>query len=161
MWNVHLLITLSSYKFILTTALSPSPQYSVSTMFMKNFPSPLTNLWPTPACTTQQEPMALISLAKFTKYVLGKQHGSKKRKSFLFLTVGFGGHYAAFSSFLGNQLLNHPELQVVLSAHSPSQACSNWRGKMKFITVTSGNKYSHQPQEHRWHDQRTGSAPHC
>lgn len=65
----------------------------------------------------------------------------KKRKSFLFLTVGFGGHYAAFPSFLGNQLLNHPELQVVLSAHSPSQACSNWRGKMQFITVTSGNKY--------------------
>ena len=58
------------------------------------------------------------------------------------LTVGFGGHFAAYPSFLGNWLSNHPELQVVLSAHSPSQACSNWRGKMQFITVNSGNKYS-------------------
>jgi hypothetical protein len=60
----------------------------------------------------------------------------------LLLTVGLGGHSAAHLSFLGNQLPNHPELQVVLSAHSPSQAYSNWRGKTQFITVTSGNKYS-------------------
>lgn len=65
----------------------------------------------------------------------------KERKSFLFLTTLVGIMLFFFSSFQGNQLLNHPELQVVLSAHSPSQACSNWRGKMQFITVTSGNKY--------------------
>lgn len=83
-----------------------------------------------------------------------------KRKSPLLLTVGFGGHYAAHPSFLGNRLPNHPELQVVLSAHSPSQACSNWRSKMQFITVTSGNRYSVRA-EHHWHNQRPGSAPQC
>ena len=66
----------------------------------------------------------------------------QKRKPPILLTVGFGGHFAAYPSFLGNQLSNRPELQVVFSAHSPSQACSNWRGKMQFITVNSGNKYS-------------------
>lgn len=64
------------------------------------------------------------------------------KKKILSPVDSLGVHDVTFPSFLGNQLPNHPELQVVLSAYSPSQACSNWRGKMQFIAVTSGNKYS-------------------
>lgn len=49
----------------------------------------------------------------------------KKNTSPLLFRVGLGWHCAAHPSFLGNQPPTHPELQVVLSAHSPSQACSN------------------------------------
>lgn len=71
-----------------------------------------------------------------------ESNADHKRKSPILLTSQFGEAFAAHPSFLGNQLPNHPELQVVLPAQSPSQACSNWRGNIQFITVNSGNKYS-------------------
>lgn len=138
---INLLVTLSSYKLILTTPLSTCPQYIVGTMFMKNSPSSLTHLWPTLAYAANQGPIALIRLCESHKICIWKATQNKK-EHLLLLTVDFGGHYAARPSFLGNRLPNHPESQVVLSAHSPSQACRNRRGKMQFITGTSGNKYS-------------------
>ena len=143
--------TSSSYKLISRSPLSPSPPCIGSAMLQKISHTPcLTfgHLW---HALPIKGPWPQVDSLRVTKLVLGKQRRCQQHSPLL-LTISLGGHYAAHASFPGNQLPNHPELQVVLSAHTPSQVYSNWRGKMHFITVTSGIKIlSATRTSHLWY----------
>lgn len=75
-----------------------------------------------------------------TKYVFGKQHRSKKKTSCL-VDSWFWWAFCGLSQF-PRQPAFKPSWITGCPLRPLSQACSNWRGKMQFTTVNSGNKYS-------------------